>query len=27
VFDVTSSSVNNPMRLQELRAFQCPMGL
>jgi type VI secretion system protein ImpL len=27
VFDVTNSSVNNAMRLQELRMFQCPMGL
>ncbi|MGM9485015.1 type VI secretion system membrane subunit TssM [Roseateles sp. NT4] len=27
VFDVTTSSVRNPLRLAELRAFQCPNGL
>lgn len=27
IFDVTSSSVRNALRLPELRAFQCPQGL
>jgi type VI secretion system protein ImpL len=27
VFDVTASSVRNPFRLPELRAFACPNGL
>jgi type VI secretion system protein ImpL len=27
IFDVTSSSVRNPLRLPDLRAFQCPNGL
>jgi type VI secretion system protein ImpL len=27
VFDVTAASVRNPLRLQELRGFQCPNGL
>ncbi|MDE2505328.1 MAG: type VI secretion system membrane subunit TssM, partial [Burkholderiales bacterium] len=27
VFDITSSSVRNPLRLAELRAFRCPEGL
>ena len=27
VFDITASSVRNPLRLQELRSFQCPNGL
>ena len=27
VFDITNSSVNNAMRLPELRTFQCPQGL
>ena len=27
VFEVTNSSVRNPMRMPELRAFQCPNGL
>ena len=27
VFDVTNSSVRNPMRMPELRSFQCPNGL
>lgn len=27
VFDVTTSSVRNPLRLAELRGFQCPNGL
>ncbi len=26
-FDVTTSSVKNPLRLPELRSFQCPQGL
>jgi type VI secretion system protein ImpL len=26
-FDVTNSSVRNPLRLPDLRSFQCPMGL
>ncbi len=27
VFDITASSVRNPLRLSELRSFQCPNGL
>jgi type VI secretion system protein ImpL len=27
VFDVTSSSVQNPFRLRELAEFRCPSGL
>lgn len=27
VFDITASSVRNPLRLNELRSFQCPNGL
>lgn len=27
IFDVTSSSVRNPLRLPDLRGFQCPNGL
>jgi len=27
IFDVTSSSVRNPLRLPDVRAFQCPNGL
>ena len=27
VFDVTNSSVRNPMKLPDLRSFQCPNGL
>ena len=27
VFDVTTSSVKNALRLPELRSFQCPNGL
>ncbi len=27
VFDVTNSSVRNPLRMPELRSFQCPNGL
>lgn len=27
IFDVTSSSVRNPLRLPDVRSFQCPMGL
>jgi type VI secretion system protein ImpL len=27
VFDITASSVRNPLRLNELRTFQCPNGL
>jgi type VI secretion system protein ImpL len=27
VFDITTSSVKNALRLPELRSFQCPNGL
>ena len=27
VFDITASSVRNPLRLSELRSFSCPNGL
>jgi type VI secretion system protein ImpL len=27
MFEVTNSSVRNPMRMPELRSFQCPNGL